>query len=346
MTLSTKRLGAVPLIAFLTAALAGMLVFDPGGAAAAAAPWSDETGGIAGPSLGVLFDSQAGGLRRVMGIAGAATIGECFATAPSITQAWVSPFEDYALAETTAGTELMLLLLDASGVRVTPLGVAAGFDRVALSPTGASAVLYRRDRHVLQVVTGLPGAPAARAEVDISILPIALRSLAVSDDGLVLVGVLERERGAVYLVNREGTIGAAAAVGDAADIAFLRGSRDAVVADRRLDRVLLLRNLESAPETVTLAGAQEGIARPIGVSASEDGRRIFVVNRGAATITVIDSDQGGTRQLPCPAQPSGLFRLGRGDLFRLTDVSGEPLLVLDGSGDVPRVVFVPPPSAP
>jgi DNA-binding beta-propeller fold protein YncE len=337
----------VPLALLLVLAIRGGHGRAAGVEAAAGEPAASEappqSAPVGGPSLGVLYDAGSRALRRVAGIPGAATIGQPLATPAPLVEAWVSPLGDYAIAEVEGAGDLVLLALDREPIDSRPLGVAAGVTRAAVSPRGSAAVLYRRESRTLRVITGLPAAPEVQAEVDVSALPLSVRSLAVSDDGTVLVGVLERQDGLIHVLDGGGLGQVGARFGDPAAIAFRPGSRDALVADRRDNRVCLIREAGRLAAVEVLAGAEAGIAQPVGVAASNQGGRVFVANSASRTITVLDYVSHTVQQIPSPAATAGLDRMGRTGLFCLNGISAQALLLFDGEDPEPRVVFVPPP---
>jgi hypothetical protein len=300
-------------------------------------------GSISGPIQGLVFDHIHGGLRPVLGFPGASTLGGIVEVGISISQAWISPQRSFVLAEIKDSKEIALLDPSGDPVEMSSLGVAKpGPDQVVFSPTGASVVFHHRATRSIQLITGLPSAPSLVAEIDISSLSESLSAMAVSDDaGAVLLGVFEAEAGAVYVVNKRQEVVPISVMGQASAISFLSNTRDALITDRRNHELLLIRDVTGMAERLTLAAERDGILGPVAVQVSDDNKRILIANSESSTVTVLQLDDGVIKQVPCAKAPSGLYRLGGPSVFRLTDFSEEPLLLLDGGAEEPRALFVP-----
>ena len=298
---------------------------------------------LSGPILGLVFDTIRGGLRPIWGTPGASTLGDILDTGISMSRAWISPGQNYVLAQVEESGEVALLDLSRDLLALSSLGIAkSGPDQIAFSPTGASVVLHHRASRSVQLITGLPSAPALVAEIDISGLPESLSALAVSDDGgAALLGVFEGESGSVYALTQQAEASLVSVVGQAAAISFLNHSRDALIADRRNHEIVLLRDVTGMAQRLTLAGESDGILGPVAVQVADDNRRILIANSGSSSVSVLHLDTGSIKQVPCGTAPSGLYRMGSPSVFRLTDYSEEPLLLLDAGTEEPRSIFVP-----
>src|ERR1700736_294629 len=147
---------------------------------------------LSGPSLGFVFDSDAKGIRPILGIPGAASLGKPLDLGIAVIKAAISPQEDYMLAFSSDSS--LLLVRSNNGVISTDTNanIAGVPDLIAISPSGQSAVLFYRQMANVQVLTGLPKSLAAPQTIDISGLPNSLDTLAVTDDGqFVLAGLPE-----------------------------------------------------------------------------------------------------------------------------------------------------------
>jgi hypothetical protein len=299
---------------------------------------------VRGPGLGIIFDPARGGLRPILGLPGAATVGGVLDLGSELTQGWISPRQEYALARLKEGADLILVNFDRDQISVEPLsGAMPGVDRVALSPVGASAVLYNRESRRIQLIRGLPQAHSVVAEVDISNLAGAVGAMAVSDDaGAALFFISEGESGAIYSIT-SGELKWVSAAAEVSAISFLTDVHDALIADRGANTVVLVRDVVGAAAKTVLVAEPDGILNPVAAQMSDDHRRVFIANSGSATVSVLDLTGGPMTQIPCSRVPSGLYRLTGSSVFRLTEFSGAPLLLLDGGADEPRTFFVPPP---
>jgi DNA-binding beta-propeller fold protein YncE len=132
-----------------------------------------------------------------------------------------------------------------------------------------------------------------------------------------------------------------AGVGQAAAVSFLSKSHDALLADRQANEALLLRDVTGAAVRVPLAGGAQGISGPVAIEASEDNKRVFVADSGGSGVSILELQTGTVKHFSTAGSVSGLHRLRGDSVFRLTDFSGNPLLLLDAGAAESRIVFVP-----
>ncbi len=290
---------------------------------------------ISGPVLGYVPEAEAGAVRLVFGMPGAATLGPRLALGSELSPPAIGHAAGYALA--VVGPERQVWLYRDLAGEVSALLLAEAPpapERILLSPAGASAALvYGPD---VTVVTGLPHAPALRR----AILPAESRLWAVSDDGgSLLLSAPGGEADRVYRLGPEGDLRFLVSVGKTAAAAFLSGGADAVIADGLHHAVC---RVSATGEVVPLAGPADGISGPVAVSFSRDYRRAFVANGDTSTVAVLDLAGGAAALVACPCKLTGLERLDGNAVFRLTELSAEPLWLLDGDAPEARVVFIPP----
>ena len=298
---------------------------------------------ISGPMLGMVFDHAREGFRLISGLPGASSLGDVLDLGMAISRAWISPLQDYALVEIKDNRELVLLGPNDKQASLRSIrGAIAGAEQIALSPTGASAVLYHRVRGTLQLIAGLPHKARLTAEIEISNLPQSLDSLAISDDGgAVLLGVSGEDSGTLYMATERGAVRNISSLGRASALSFLKGTRDGLLADRQANEILMILDVTGTAEKITVVGESQGIREPIAVQISDDNRRVFIANSGSAEVLVLDLETATVKHLPCDGIPSGFYRMGTTAVFRLTDVSEKPLLLLQDRDEAPRIVFVP-----
>jgi hypothetical protein len=179
-----------------------ILVLTAAGAAFLAA----QQGRLAGPLAGYVFDRQSQALRPILGIPGASTMGDPINIGFAVADAYVAPRQDAAVVVSTDGS-LHIFRLDAGvATEHQVAGLAGTPQRVAFSPSGTAAALYAAGQ--LQVILGLPGAPALAATFPITLAGAAASSggpgqphprgtpaasLAISDDGAYLLTVSSGE---------------------------------------------------------------------------------------------------------------------------------------------------------
>jgi len=268
-------------------------------------------------------------------------LGEAVSLEVPLARTWLSPRNDFALGE-TANVETLLLIQLEGTARIQSLpDIAAGADLVAISPSGSTAALYSQASGTVQWLTGLPQTPVSSGKVEVSNLSSDLPRMAVSDDGIVLLGVSANGTGAVHVVSRSGSTQQIWVGREVAALSFLGRSQDALIADRQANSAWLIYDVTGAAVVRHLAGEGQGLSGPMAIEASEDGRRAFIVNSGSQTISVIDVESSQTQQVAAGRNVAGLHRLRGDSVFRLTDPSEAPLLLLDASTPDARVLFVP-----
>jgi YVTN family beta-propeller protein len=291
---------------------------------------------IEGPHLGLVFDASHKALRPILGIPGAAILGQPLDLGVELHKTAVSPRQDFALA--TEGEHNRVVVLIIGRKAVTPvLGVEQNPDQILLSPAGRAAALYYKNTGTLLILTGLPGAPKVSEELYLS-AGRPHSALAVGDDGrTVLAGV----GSTVFMVTGSGEVPVLPELLKVAAITIpVHGT--AYVADSGRNQIYRLRGLGGNLETDILAGPKQGIGSPVALAVSPDGGRAFVVNGKSRTVSIIDlRGHAPVAKVACGCAPTGLDRLIGNDVFRLTEPSDRPLWMLDASARVPRVLFVP-----
>jgi sugar lactone lactonase YvrE len=190
----------------------------------------------------------------------------------------------------------------------------------------------------VQVVAGLPDAPAPAGTVDAGRAP---GSLAVSDDGALL---LFAARNSIRLQGTAGENRKLMDAGEGALVAFAPGGHDAAVADPGGAGVVLFRDVAGASTRSVLAVADDSIAAPVGLAFSPDGRKLYVASSAARSVTVLDLATGDRSAIPCDCVLAGLVPMGH--LLRLTELGAGPLWLLDAGARDPKMVFVPAATVP
>jgi hypothetical protein len=327
---------------------------------------------VSGPTLGLVADPAASSIRPILGIPGAATWGAPLAVDFATVRTAVAPGGDFALL--VAREDYRLAIVRAAGgaaewLQVEPAGAAP--DTVSFSPRGRSVALYYRTARRLVVLNGMRDGTVQASEVDMAELPDPVGLLAVSEDGLsLLAAIQEGDSTAVYHLSAApaprqagltaestdensatpaaipaGTPARRLAVfGTVSALEFVGESLDALVADAGANAVYLMRDASGAAQTVLLGSERDGLSKPVSVKVL-DGRRVLVANGASGNITILYRDGASPSSIPCDCSLAGLSPLG-GAVFRLTEPSAEPLLLLDAGGVEPRIVVVPPESVP
>jgi hypothetical protein len=318
-----------------------LLVLGTGQALTAAGspntPWS-----MSGSALGFVFDPQGHALRPLLGIPGASIFGKTVGLSVDLAEAIVAPAGDHALA-ITRDSELVEIRQIGSVPAVRPvLRTKSVIDVMRLSPMGGEAILYRRAANTYQLVTNLPGVPVAGPEFDLPASHGSLTALALADGGrAALAGFSDGESGAIYLLSSTGQPALVSAVRHPSSITFLSHSHDALIADKTEDKIYLLRNVTGNVATLLIADKGEGVAGPVAVEASRDGKQIFAANARSRTVLTVELENGAHVLHSCHCVPTTLSHLKGNALYRITEPSKGPIWLFDGDAPHPRVVFVP-----
>lgn len=293
---------------------------------------------ISGPTLGYFFDSALRRIVPIWGIPGAATVGQPLELGLELGKATVSPQQDYALAEAASEPGLLVVRLDPEPLSRQPIPQAlTGAQRTVFSPRGTAVALYDPGAGRIQVLTGMPAEPVVSAEVDVGGIAGAPATLAISDDGQVIL--LADSEGFVSVLTAGGESRPVMVAGEAPALAFLHRSHDAVIADRTRNTVYLLRDASGALEARILAGEREGVGGPLAVEASRDNGRVFIAN--SDSVVVVDLSTGLPTLVPCQYPVTGLQRLSGNAVFGLSEFLNGPMLVLDGDSAELRTVLIP-----
>jgi hypothetical protein len=284
---------------------------------------------VGGPVLGFVVD-KASGVRPVLGVPGAATLGYAVLPAAGFDSIVVSPRRDFALALTEGERRLVLLRNLSASPSAEALTIPSGAIRVVLSPAGDAAVLYYTGR--VEVLTGLPDSPASSWGLD---LPADLAALAVSDGGSAVLAATEGE---VWLLTPDAGYKMLYTVAGSPSVAFL-GSADAVLADGASSQVFVVRDVKGQPQIAPIGGPAEGISRPVAVAAVNG--RVFVANAEPGGVVSLSLAGEEALAIPCACTPTRLERLDDGATFRLSEAGEGPVWLLDVRSSPPRIVFVP-----
>lgn len=291
-------------------------------------------GSINGPVAGYVFDNSVRELRPVLGLPGASLLGGPMKWRYRVDQAFVAPKLDTAVGVTPEGAFRLFRIRDGVVTEITVGGLtpADSSARVVFSPSGASVALYAGS-HV-QLVTGLPDAPVVGGIIDLTGggNPDAL---AVSDDARTL---LVSANNSIRFFESYADMGKLMDTAPGALVAFASGGHDAAVVDSGAG-VVLYRDLTGAGASQVIAPPDEGNTVFSALAFSTDGKSLFLASSAAQTVTQLDLSAGARNRIPCSCSPTILARMG--SVFRLTELAGDPLWLLDAPESAPRVVFVP-----
>ncbi|MEW5979673.1 MAG: hypothetical protein AB1898_28070 [Acidobacteriota bacterium] len=298
---------------------------------------------IQGPLLGYATDPSRNMLRPIWGVPGASTLGEPLVFDQPLAQVVVSPNLDYVLAIKNNSPSLVMARLtnpDRDELR-TIAAVPPETRILDVSPSGQTAVLYSRRQQLLLIVTGLGSAPKVAAPISLASVAPSRLAAAVGDEGSsVLLAVSDGQASNLYLSTEGRDPQPLGISGDITSLRFV-GARSALFADRQRKEVLFIADLEKAGSPVALAGPPQGIDDPVALQVSRDNQRIIVANGRSGNVVVLGMEGAVHSMTPCDCTPTRLERMDGNSVFQLTDLSDQPLLLLDAGVSETRVVFVP-----
>jgi len=295
---------------------------------------------VSGSVVGFVLDESAG-IRPVLGVPGAATLGRPVMRSSGLAGVVFSPALDYAMALAPRSGQVMLLRNLSRSATAVDLPVAPGAARFAISPSGDAAVLYYPETRAVSVLTGLPDAPAVSWSLEAPYLAGGLGALAVSDAGGAVLIAADGGESPVWLLAQAAGARFLSYVSSSPSLAFLSGSSDAVVADGGNSTVVLVRDPSGRAETTQIGGAAEGLSRPVAVAVTADNRRVLVASAASAGVVGLSLAGEQPFTLTCNCEVTGLERLSGGVTFRLSEPGEGPVWLLDTASSPPRIVFVP-----
>jgi WD40 repeat protein len=283
---------------------------------------------INAPLLGYVYESGSRTLRSVEGLPGASLLGQALRLEMDITDAVVAPDQSYVFALTAESRAARVLILHAGIVVPRDIaGPSRRVDRIALSPSGACAVLYDASEGILQIVTGLPDKPAVTREISRT----SVDYMAVSDDGRVLLVASIEPFHPVLLFDELAQPHEIAFAGAVSAMVFRPQSHDALIAGG--SRITLVHDVDAG---ASYREFDDSSGPPLALSFSRQGRRFFAAY-GDGTIRTHDLTSGEWSRMICPCVPTGLQLMNGDAVFRLTQSGSGPLFLLDGANN--RIVF-------
>lgn len=284
------------------------------------------------------LSTTAAQVRAILGVPGAAIVSSPLALPRGIQNVYFAPGENYALAEQLEGT---LALISFTGTQAGPLQAIPGTlsrpDIVSFSPSGSAAAVFSIEEGHLAIITGLPNSPQLAHDLSAADLPAGIQMLALADDGATLLAGASDGR---VLMLRPGSAPAPVySAGQLGGIVFAPASSDALVFDGAGAKVVLLQNVATAPATRMLAEGLTGFS----------GAALLQVDSGAAVVGAMNGKQISridlqtlhVDNLTLPAPLTMLQPLRASHRFLLSALQGQPAWILDMSGEIGAVYFVP-----
>jgi hypothetical protein len=304
--------------------------------------WAQPSAGVAGPVTGFIFDAPSGAVRPMLGIPGAAYLGNVVAA--GLKTASVAPDGSAALAVQQMG-RLMLytgLRSAAPPVALHVPGTIAGVDHFAWPPvsiTGSTAAVYSSRTGQAQILSGLGLSPIAGVPIDLSGLPGQVTALAFDGQRLI-VGVASTEAGGIYLASASSGIQRIAH--SVSPSAIDLSGNSLYFADNQAQQIWQVQSYAGTPAAVLFAN-DSGINSPAGIQVSADGQRLYAANAGSRSLSVYDiASRAPVQSLDLNFTPTRLDLFGDSVTFLLNGTGQGPLYVVrDGAPGKAAVYFVP-----
>lgn len=289
---------------------------------------------INAPVAGYVYDKSTQGLRPIQGVPGASLLGAPLSFGYKVTAAYVSPRLDTAFVVAADGSSHFFQIQNGSLSEISVNGLAnAGFFHiVAFSPSGKALAVYAGN--TVQVLTGLSGTPKIAGGLDLTNVGRP-ETIALSDDATAL---LVAAGGTLRLFGSYADLGTLMNTAARPAIAFAAGGHDAAIADTSAG-VVLFHDLMGSGASQVIAPPDQSGAPTSALAFSSDEKAIYLASAPNQTVTRFDLAAGASDRLPCSCSPTSLTRMG--NVFRLTELTKDPLWLLDQPESDPRVVFVP-----
>ncbi len=282
---------------------------------------------LEGPLTGYLFDARTGSIRPIVGLPGAAYVGD--ALAGGLEWADIAPAGGVALARKDGVLYAVRGLGRPDPVWNPIENASITPDRAAWSPDAAMALIYCSTSGQAQLVRNLLTAPAAGKTwalgpgAGVLALDSEARIVAGFDDGL-------------YLLNAEAASSLLAPLARPRAV-LIAGSR--LLAAGQGGEILEIEDYAGHPKAMALGEIPE----PVGLALASDGRTLYVASRSERAILIYDlASRTPMARLALDAEPMTLSPLAAASAFlvRQPVEDSEPLLVLKVAPE-PGIWFVP-----
>ena len=300
----------------------------------------DEVRTLRGPVMGFLYDRSTG-IRPVLGIPGAATLGPSVLPSSGIQTAALAPARDYAIAVLSEHGTVAVVRDLSRAPQAAVLDAPAWPTRIAFSPDGSAAALYYAPVGRVEVYQGLPEGPQLAWSIELARLEGELEELALSAGGRMILAAGSGEPCPVWILDPEQGQRLIRWTEAKAKLAFLNRREAAVIADGGTGELWLAEDLNRQPSFTPLGGAEQEVLRPAAVAVDPQDRRVYVAAQDPPAVVGLSLTGEEPLRLACPCTPRTLERLAESAAFRLSEQGSAPVWLLDAGGDAPRIVFVP-----
>ena len=311
------------------------------GISSAALP--SETGASAGNGSGVISQSKLGyawltedgTLRPLLGVMGAAYLGESLTAPRAYVAGAASALSQVALLVGADGGITRMSLPDGA---LTSAGVTSGTGaaKIRLSPSGSAAVIFVPGATTAVLLTSL------RSSMQSHTLTAGnpLKDAAVSDAGSVAALLQVQSKAIVSVLHTDGSTAQVATLSGPGDLGFVGSGDDLLTVDSAANRLVLTHTVSTSPNPLTV-NTSGLLKSPIAVGAAVTGRWAVAVNSADSSVVRVDlTGQVAPQRIVCPTQPLFAEPLAYG-AFRFSDAGSSPAWVTDITASLPTMFFVP-----
>jgi len=290
--------------------------------------------------LGYIWNSADRSIHSIAGVPGSSYLGRIVGPASTYTSAAISSVANLALAQDGKGNLILIAL--PSGAPQTVLTSLSGIAQVVFSRGGQYAAVWLPGTKKAWLLQQLSSAtPSATAVMTAG--PVI--GAAVSDQGIVLTATSAQGGVQVSTATASGAGASILLLGGYGGMAFVHGTDNAVIADRRQDVASLAQSVSTKPTVQTLAAPAQTLVQPVAVEISTDGRWALLANGGEQSIARFDLTGATTAaKTALTFTPAQVLPLVGNGIFALTTTGSGPTWIVDATAAAPRVLFIPAPS--
>jgi hypothetical protein len=300
---------------------------------------------VQGVTSGYAIDTRSGSIQPVLGIPGAARLGDP-SVLPSAAGEGVVANGRAVMISARRVRVLVVQNLSSPAPAVIPLsGVIPDVSRVFLNGNATTALLYSDKRRLFQFITGVDSTPVVGDSFAASLLRGAFSAAAVAGSrpcalfasfdpaNSYIQQACADSPGSVLDVAQLPAVRAAA-------ISLSRQDQDALVADQAGNQILLLPDFAQGAGPIAVAGPAQGIDSPVAVLAL--GPTTFAAIDGVSPKLVLadSANPAAARTIALPAVPTQLEFLDPSGVLSCTRIGPGPLLLVDARQDF-APFFVP-----
>jgi hypothetical protein len=302
--------------------------------------------GIVGPVEGFTFDAPTRSLRAVSGLLGSATFGPILVD--GLTSAFVAPHSTYAIAfrEGRAGDAFFVTGLGSDSLGMAKLSIDTQPDGIAWSRDGSVAVLYFLSAGSIQLISGLPGAPAVGVSIDLTPLGGPLLAVAADSTGQNIAIGLGGDHGGVYMMDGNNNFIPVSAATKPVALVFSDDGTTLYALDVASRQLLEVNTADFASQSLDLSDLLD----PIAVAAASNTTGLGLIYVAAGQDRVLRSYAASTQQIiatvPLGFQPTSIQVLGNNSFILAPRAAAADPLWTFRNVALPAVYFVPAVSAP